>query len=186
MLRATTLYLSHPINQALNAKYKGKLTCLSENVQGGVRCDVTWKWYNDQTRTYDTIAVLEVKRRGVLLWDDFRAAQTDAAGRHTKMEEAYSNACEGGGRFVATALRNNAVYLSSQASAYALRQHTKFVALFDWDSLFLFQLNEMGKKFVGDCAYGTRVEGKDPGIFSERVFLDFWLPPATQRGIPRQ
>lgn len=64
VLRATTLYVIHPINQALNAKYDKKIYCLSENVKGGVRCDITWKYKNGND--FDTIAVLELKRRGVL------------------------------------------------------------------------------------------------------------------------
>jgi hypothetical protein len=69
VLRATTLYVTHPINLALNAEYpKAPIYCFSENVKGGGSCDITWKY--QKGKEYHTIAILELKRRGVLRWDD--------------------------------------------------------------------------------------------------------------------
>jgi len=174
VLRATTLYVTHPINQALNAKYKNTpIYCLSENVKGGVRCDIIWKYKNGND--FHTIAVLELKRRGVLRWDDFQCAESDAANRETKIQEAYARMDDDdnddGGYAVATTFRGNAVQLSKQAAAYAIRQKTQFVGLFDWDSMFLFQFGELdlGQRAIGDSAHGTWVEDESPTFFRKTL-----------------
>lgn len=171
VLRATTLYVTHPINQALNAKYKNTpIYCLSENVKGGVRCDIIWKYKNGND--FHTIAVLELKRRGVLRWDDFQCAESDAANRDTKIQEAYDSLGDDNPEDVATTFEKNAIWLSRQAAAYAIRQETQFVGLFDWDSMFLFQFGELDldQDFIGDSAHGTWVEDKSPTFFRKTLF----------------
>lgn len=91
----------HPINLALNAKYRDTpIYCLSENFKEGIRCDITWKYRNGEN--LDIIAVLELKRRGVLRWDDFECAESDATTRDDRIREAYDNMSDDG---VATTLK---------------------------------------------------------------------------------
>jgi hypothetical protein len=105
-----------------------------------------------------TIAVLELKRRGVLWWDEFECAKSDARNRDDDR--------------VATTFEGNAVKLSQQAAAYAIRQRTQFIGLFDWDSMFLFQFCklDLAKKDIGDWAYGTWVEDTVPTFFRKTLF----------------
>ncbi|OCK98782.1 uncharacterized protein K441DRAFT_693517 [Cenococcum geophilum 1.58] len=168
VLRATTLYVVHPINQALNAKYRNTpIYCLAENFREGIRCDITWKYRNGED--LDTIAVLELKRRGVLRWDDFECAESNATTRKDKIQEAYGKVGSNG---AATTLKGNAITLSQQASAYAIRQETQFIGLFDWDSMFLFQFCGLDPdaEEIGDWAYGTWVEDKEPNVFRKTLF----------------
>lgn len=76
-----------------------------------------------------------------------------------------------GGYAVATTFRGNAVQLSKQAAAYAIRQKTQFVGLFDWDSMFLFQFGELdlGQRAIGDSAHGTWVEDESPTFFRKTL-----------------
>ena len=68
--------------------------------------------------------------------------------------------------------KKNAIWLSRQAAAYAIRQETQFVGLFDWDSMFLFQFGELDldQDFIGDSAHGTWVEDKSPTFFRKTLF----------------
>jgi hypothetical protein len=168
VLRATTLYVVHPINLALNAKYRNTPIYCAENFREGICCDITWKYHNGEDLV--TIAVLELKRRGVLWWDEFECAKSDARNRDDKMEEAYENMDDDDR--VATTFEGNAVKLSQQAAAYAIRQRTQFIGLFDWDSMFLFQFCklDLAKKDIGDWAYGTWVEDTEPTFFRKTLF----------------
>jgi hypothetical protein len=165
VLRATTLYVVHPINLALNAKYRDTpIYCLSEK---GVRCDITWKYRNGGRM--EAIAVLELKKRGVLRRDDFECAMVDG-NRQDKINEAYANMS--GADPVATTLQSNAIPVSQQAAAYAIRQETRFVGLFDWQSMFLFYFGEldMDNQEIGDSAYGTWVEDGGTTFFRRSLF----------------
>ena len=46
-------------------------------------------------------------------------------------------------RQLETRLDGNAVNVSKQAAAYAVRARTPYVALFDWDHLFLYKFSEL-------------------------------------------
>jgi len=169
VLRATTLYLVHPINLALNARYGNTpIHCLAENSKDGIRCDITWKYQNGDN--LDTIAVLELKRRGVLWWEEFECAKSDARNRGDKIREAYANM--GANNHVATTLKGNAITLSKQAAAYAVRQETQFIGLFDWDSMFLFQFCNLDRdtEDIGDWAYGTWVKDTEPTFIRKTLF----------------
>jgi hypothetical protein len=169
VFRATALHVTHPINLALNAKYQKTIYCFSEIVKEGARCDITWKYKIGED--FDTIAVLALKRRGVLGWNGFECAKSDAANRETKVRDAYDN-MEDARHTVATTFRENALWLSRQAAAYAIQQKTQFVGLFDWDSMFLFRFGELklDEQIVGDSAYGTWVEDKAPTYFRKTLF----------------
>ena len=169
VLRATTLYVVHPINQALNAKYRDTpIYCLAESSKEGTRCDITWKYRNGGD--LNTIAVLELKRRGVLWWKDFECAKSDAKNRENKMKEAYDNTDNDSG--MATTLKANAIALSKQAAAYAKVQETQFIGLFDWDSMFLFRFCQLDldSDDIGDWAYGTWVKDTEPTFFRMTLF----------------
>lgn len=159
----------HPINLAINAKYENTpIYCLAENSKERIRCDITWKYRDGED--LKTIAVLELKRRGALSWEDFGCAESNAGNREDKMQEAYANTYDGDD--VATTFKNNAIPLSKQAAAYAIRQKTRFVGLFDWNYTFLFQFCQLdlAEKNIGDWAYGTWVQETEPTFFRRTLF----------------
>ena len=123
-------------------------------------------------RIFHTVAVLELKRRGVLRRDDFESAKADAANREAKIEESYANMLSNDADAEATNFEGNAFWLSKQAAAYAIEQETQFVGLFDWDSMFLFRFGEFnpGEEGVGESAYGTWVEDRNPTFFRKALF----------------
>ena len=88
----------------------------------------------------EAIAVLGLKRRGLLRRDDFECAMIDGNWQD-KINEAYANMS--GTDPVATTLENNAIPVSQRDAAYAIRQETRFVGLFDWYSTFLFYFGEL-------------------------------------------
>lgn len=158
VVRATTLYVLHPINQAINAMYGNAICCFAEHSTGPVRCDFVWKYFDGQN--WHSLAILEMKRRGILRNDDFASAFARVEDVQEKVWEAYAKAGENKDP---THLTNNAVMLSKQAAAYALRYRTQFIAIFDWDSLFLYRFRDLRaeEETVGDWAYGTWVREEE-------------------------
>ena len=161
VVRAAALWFLHPVIKAMQAIVPGA-KCAAEVVDIGVRCDVLI------TVNGSNVAVLEYKNRGYLSRNDFmRAYVADSTERNAR--EVISKTTAGfeidqdGWR---TQLGGNSVILTKQAAAYATRFGTKYIALFDWDSLFLWDFAGMkiygkGAAKQGDWAYGTWVEGRD-------------------------
>jgi hypothetical protein len=161
IVRASALYFLHPVMKAMQAVVPGA-SCAAEVVETGVRCDVLI------TVSNVTVAVLEYKNRGYLARRDFAAGCIADSSERNKAEivNALIAAAKRGRPGFLTRLDGNAIILTKQAGAYATRFLTKYVALFDWDSLFLWYF--AGMKIVdrrnsvhGDWAYGTWVERRD-------------------------
>ena len=168
VVRATTLYLVHSVNQAINVRFNNIVLCAAEDrADGQLRCDLTWKYRTGNGWHY--IAVLELKNRGVLNKQHFLIARADPNNSQQKVAAAQNR----GGR---SWLVLNALAVSKQAAAYALDRHTRYVALFDWDSLFLYEFRQADSRTngVGNVAWGTWVDSNAQGITFRKVLLG-WL-----------
>ncbi|KAI0546720.1 hypothetical protein F4679DRAFT_404219 [Xylaria curta] len=133
--RAAAMYLLHPINQALSAipNFGGSIKCLSEQSANGVRCDISFRRYRgNQQRCF---AIVECKKRGVIDDNEFRQAARTPKNSVSQHVQAAMDAP--GGSF----FQRNSVKLMKQAAAYAIRNGTQYVALFNWDRLVLIRFS---------------------------------------------
>ncbi|KAJ9152257.1 hypothetical protein NKR19_g4616 [Coniochaeta hoffmannii] len=172
IVRASALYFLHPVIKAMQAVIPGT-SCSAEVVETGVRCDVLI------TVSNVPVAVLEYKNRGYLARRDFTAGCVADSTERNKPEIINRLALAGkrGKPGFLTTLDGNSVILTKQAGAYATRFLTKYVAIFDWDSLFLWyfagmKIVDSNKSVHGDWAYGTWVERRD---MFRIVLLGFFL-----------
>jgi hypothetical protein len=182
IVRASALWFLHPVVKALQAIYPSA-TCHAEValVLEGVRCDVLITIDNQ------VVAVLEYKNRGHLARDQFLQAGLNKYSEPYKAN-VLAAIQEGRNRQWGSALGHNAMVITKQVAAYAAKYSTRYVALFDWDSLFLWNFAAMTIHGVrqathGEWAYGTWVE--DRAQF-RMVLLGFFLKAyAEKRGNPR-
>jgi hypothetical protein len=170
VFRAATLYILHPINEALNARYENRTLCRSESKQisrGG--CDVSWQFWNRDEEGWTVFAVLELKNRGVLKWSDMVGALRDEETREDGLEEALSKRGN-------TLFLSNMVPISKQAAHYAWATGSHYIAVFDWDSLFMFRYESVDSetKSIGDWTYGTWVQEDEVTTF-RKALLGFLL-----------
>ena len=175
VVRATVLYLLHPVNQAINAQY-GHIFCAAEDQGNGpLRCDVVWKIWRDGE--WSIIAILELKKRGVLSLGDFIHARVNYKDIPYHIQRALREPSS-------TFLKGNAVTLSQQAAAYAWKRNTKYVALFDWNSLFLYSFAGLDAKSetVGDWAYGTWIV-EDPTTTFRKAILGFLITACMAKNV---
>ena len=176
VVRAAALYMLHPINEALNACSPRQIFCRSESKQqGGGRCDVLWQYFDEQEGAWVVIAVLELKNRGMLHWNDLRNALRDTS----TYAEGVNKAVDAEDF---TLFGDNMVKISKQAAAYAWQTGTPFVAVLDWDSLFMFQFNDVDdeQQSVGDWTWGTWVVEEDSITF-RKALLGFLLQACANR-----
>lgn len=157
IVRASALWFLHPVVKALQAIYPSA-TCRAEVALEGVRCDVLITIDNQD------VAVLEYKNRGHLVRDQFLQAGLNKYSEPYKAN-VLAAIQQGQSRQWGSALGHNAMVITKQAAAYATKFSTRFVALFDWDSLFLWNFAAMAIHGVqlathGDWAYGTWVEDR--------------------------
>ena len=181
VVRATTLYLLHPINQALNVRFGSRIICAAEDRgDGKLRSDLIWRYWTG--RQFINIAVLELKNRGMLVREHWLSALANTWDVEARIMRAYDQDEE------KTLLKSNAIPLSKQAAAYALQRQVRFVALFDWNAMFLYKYHAMDPDLpadgVGDCASGTWLE-TDTNPTSYRSVLFGWLLEACEdAGLP--
>lgn len=132
VLRLATLQLIHPVNIALQRICPAgtRIQCRSETQPSRMsRFDIEWSlWDASNTRFISRLAILELKRPNVISKDDFRRAAANERTWDSKMEMAMG----GDG----TLLEKNAILLSKQARKYS--RNCPYVALFDWNAMFLF------------------------------------------------
>lgn len=138
VLRASNLYLLHPVNIAVNSLItNGHLYCTSEqSSHGGVRTDIRWVYRSSQSGQKTNIAVLEFKNTQVLRWADFLPATTDQQHAQDKLDDAQEKRHY-------THLMDNACLLSKQAKKYCLKLSSPDVAIFDWNAMFVFDFTGM-------------------------------------------
>jgi len=153
VIRASILYLLHPVNQALSARHPGEIRCNSEttnNKKG--RCDITYS--RAQGPDWIPFAVIEIKRQGAIRGHEFTASRTSDANH--SFHQALNDPNSRGSLF-----NGNSYFLMQQASHYAVNENTQFVALFDWDTLFLNRFSNLSPAVdVGDWSYGTLIRGR--------------------------
>ncbi|KAI0188890.1 hypothetical protein EV127DRAFT_462073 [Xylaria flabelliformis] len=143
--RAAAMYLLHPINQALSAipNFAGSIKCLSEQLMNGVRADISFMRYRGNEQR--CFAVVEFKKRGVIDDNEFRQAARTLKTPVSHHVKAAMNAP--GGSF----FQRNSVKLMKQAAAYATRNGTQYVALFNWDRLVLIRFSMLDpRRKIGD------------------------------------
>lgn len=153
IVQASVLWLLHPVLKALQALFP-HVECAAEVTIGDCRCDVLISIKGE------TIAVLEYKNRGNIERRDFFNGMIDDFSPNNKREiqetidEALKNTIH------RSHMGNNAACLTKQAMAYATKWETRYVALFDWDQLFLwdFAAMDFGPMRPGAWAFGTWVE----------------------------
>lgn len=157
IVRTATLYLVHPVIQALCAhpSYQDCLISKSEDTQGGTRTDVTFKkvYFNQagqqKTRSF---AILEFKRRGAIQGDDFRhqalgppgsvlpASNTlyVAIGQVPSPQQlaavtAIVPPAPPNPNIPRTMFTGGPLALIKQATAYSIEHRTQYVVLFNYD-----------------------------------------------------
>lgn len=176
IVQASVLWLLHPVIKALQALFPN-VECAAEVTVGDCRCDALI------TIGGRHIAVLEYKNRGNLHEKEFKAGLVaDFSPAHRPAVLARIDA--GTKTRYQSAMGESAACLTKQAMAYATRWETRYVGLFDWDSLFLW--NFAGVCFGPDkpCqwAYGTWV--KDRKNYRSAL-LGFVLEAYNSRMDPR-
>lgn len=141
---ATILYLANPINSALMRDLpKGSLTMSCEHGTGTSRTNICWtlRTRDGQTRV---IAVLELKAKGVLRFEDFQKAMaTDDMAERRKLRDAYSNWAPNKGTF----FEKNAFWLVKQATKFAGYLNVHDVAIFDWNSMFILDYSKWEESY---------------------------------------
>jgi hypothetical protein len=170
VVRAATLYVLHPINEALNARYQDGIYCRSESKQqSGGRCDVVWQAWDSASEDWTVIAVLELKNRGVLDWSDCSGALQNQSNYAQAIQAAWATTEN-------TLFENNMIPIAKQAAHYAWSTGTHYVAVFDWDSLFMFRYEraDFESKSIGDWTYGTWVQEDGVATF-RKALLGFLL-----------
>lgn len=135
VVQASVLWVLHPVIKALQAQFP-QAQCAAEVTLGDCRCDALI------TVDGDAMVVLEYKNRGYLERPHFDAGcivDPSPANRTAIDQQIYL----GINTADKSLMDHNAAALTKQAAAYATKWQTRYVALFDWDSLFLWNFAGM-------------------------------------------
>ncbi|KAF2763307.1 hypothetical protein EJ05DRAFT_33719 [Pseudovirgaria hyperparasitica] len=188
VVRATTLYLTNPINKALEKIFNQTISFHAEHVENSdgesVRADLVWKYSDPQTKKSTIVAVLELKKRGVMQYSQWQQSQTSndarSIGRRMEQIRAQDRSQNPSG----TLLFSHSRTLSKQAAAYGVRFGTKYVALYDYNDLFLYYFNALSAGGVGDIASGTYIGTEQAPDVTQRKALLGWLVRAcAEKGL---
>lgn len=161
VVRSAALWLLHPVIIALQSEFK-LVGCYAEVTIDDCRCDALVK-VNGQT-----MVVLEYKNRGYIPMDEFeegRIHDSSYANRGEILDTIRKVQLYG-----ESAMNDNAVCLTKQAAAYATKWRTRYVALFDWDSFFLWNFAGMDfRSRSGRSPVGVAHDGHAPWAFGTPV-----------------
>lgn len=151
--RASILELLHPVNSIasnLIPQGHGELRCLSEHyVHANCRTDIVWTYRSSPYYPPRYVAVLELKNCRSLHWQDFaNAAITDQEAAPLKILQAITEVDR-------TFLERNATSISRQALKYNHYTGCHDVAVFDWNSMFIYDFSTMNE----DGIHKTLVSG---------------------------
>jgi hypothetical protein len=160
VLDASRLYLLHPVNVAANELLnRGRVECRREHTARNTsRMDILWVHIHGNHTT--DIAVLEFKNTYVLHEADFLPAMTNASGAAQKLVAAS-------GSDSGTLLTRNAYWLSKQAKKYYEGIHTADIAIFDWNSMVVFDFSGMSEALTNPKlarAIWVSEAGKHPAL----------------------
>lgn len=161
------LWLLHPVVKALQAEFP-KVECAAEVEVDGCRCHALVSVGGRP------MVVIEYKNRQHLKMQEFYQGRKEDRTEKNKVE-INNKIAAGKKRSPPSAMGDNAVYLTKQAAAYALRWETRYVGLFDWDNLFLWNFaglnfqqpvpgrgrSSQGRGQHADWAYGTWVRDRE-------------------------
>lgn len=137
VVQASVLWVLHPVIKALQAEFP-RAECAAEVTLGDCRCDALI------TIDGDAMVVLEYKNRGYIMRPEFYTGcitDPSPANRTAIDQQIFigQNTADN------SLISHNAAVLTKQAAAYATKWQTRYVALFDWDGLFLW--NFAGMRF---------------------------------------
>ncbi|KAF2705275.1 hypothetical protein K504DRAFT_448846 [Pleomassaria siparia CBS 279.74] len=141
-------YLTEHINQVLMIEYGPQvMTSAQLTGEGDTQVDLIWR----HGKEAKPVAILEFRRPGSLRYEDLRPALVYS-------EEELDGKLTG--EFL---LKDNGLTFGKQVAAYAITHNTPFLALFDWNSMVLFEFNKLNvhvgdpgqEKSVGEWGYGT-------------------------------
>lgn len=128
IVRSAALWLLHPVIIALQSEFR-LVGCYAEVTVDDCRCDALIK--------IDGLpmVVLEYKNRGHIKMAEFEDGriQDSSPSNRVKILDKINDIQKYG----ESAMDNDATCLTKQAAAYAKKWKTRFVALFDWDTFFL-------------------------------------------------
>lgn len=141
VVRASHLYLLHPVNEAIRHVTGGnpQIICAAEETHGAVaRTDISWSYDNGEERT--VFAILEFKNTFVLDWAEFEPAMADMTEGRTPAEliDRIYQECDDEEY---SWLGKNARIISKQAKKYFERTECADIAIFDWNSMFIFDFS---------------------------------------------
>lgn len=153
IVQASVLWLLHPVIKALQSEFPN-VQCAAEVTVDDCRCDALISIGGR------AIAVIEYKSRGYIRWADFAPAEIRNCSSQPQHRDAIrKRILDGRARDDKSDMEHNAVCLTKQAAAYATKWQVRYVALFDWDHMFLW--NFAGMNFQTQTARGGR--GPVPG-----------------------
>jgi hypothetical protein len=185
VVRSAALYLLHPVNMALSFRSPRNYKCSSEYTtntpssdtpfRGKVRSDIVF--FRQSGTTMQPMAVLEFKNRGILdhhpdLWNKTLTAQRTSGALLTpqvlasakfggNLDYVVANAPDNAAHEM-TYFDGNPLILVKQAAAYAIGHRTRYVALFDWNTLILIHFNklDLASKYCGDSIRTTIIRNQ--------------------------
>jgi hypothetical protein len=135
--RASDVYLINPVNIAIQELLPngGRVICRGEQTDRKKnRTDLRWTYFKGSQSA--GIAVLEMKAPFVLRWNDFGEAVATASNAKQMHDKAH--------RFPEhTLLKDNAIILSKQTRKYSKNLNIADVAIFDWNSIFVFDYSDV-------------------------------------------
>ncbi|KZM18883.1 uncharacterized protein EKO05_0010395 [Ascochyta rabiei] len=169
VVRVSTLYITHPIQNAINARYQAPITIATEVRVSRFRYDLSFNIKQD-TDQKQPIMVIEYKRVGMIDYADF-----DVAVEEKNKQRALSKLNAHGGQSVLMANANGFI-LCKQAAAYAKSTKCNFVALCDYDKLVLLEFES------SDFARVTTI----PRQHIRKALLGFCLKACEQAQLQRK
>lgn len=155
IVQASVLWLLHPVIKALQALHP-EVQCAAEVTIDDCRCDAL---ISIDGRS---VAVIEYKNRGNIRWNDFASGLIKDYSKQNRLE-IIDKIAKGRVTDEKSYMQHNAVCLTKQAAAYATKWKVRYVALFDWDHMFLW--NFAGMNFQSSQSSGSsRGSGGASGV----------------------
>jgi hypothetical protein len=140
------------------------------------------KRYADGTPKPDeAIAIVEFKRRGQVLLDDFNESIFESGTTREDWDAALIKLAD---KKRKTLLQRNGLMYTKQVSGYALSMGCPYVALFNWENLLLFNFDKMDrvKKRIGESAGFTWIN-EDKCAEMRKAFLGFLIQAFQAKGM---
>ncbi|KAJ4420824.1 hypothetical protein N0V82_004119 [Gnomoniopsis sp. IMI 355080] len=135
IVQASVLWLLHPVVKALQAQFPN-VQCAAEVTVDDCRCDALISIGGR------SIVVIEYKNRGNIRWSDFASGEIQDFSKNNR-QAIRQRILDGRKKDEKSDMQHNAVCLTKQAAAYATKWYVRYVALFDWDHMFLWNFAGM-------------------------------------------